>query len=70
MSDNNSWFAKDSRCKECGYNIVVSQASVESGMDYWWYCSNKMCEHHKGEETGDMEKPEWVVDALIEKKEK
>jgi hypothetical protein len=60
MLDSRSWFASNSRCI-CGYNIVVSQASPESGMDYWWYCSDKMCEHHVGEQTGDMDKPEWVI---------
>ena len=65
MFDSRSWFAKNSRCV-CGYNIIVTQPSDGSGMDYWWYCSNKKCEHHSGEETGDMDCPDWVIDAPTE----
>jgi len=57
--DSRSWFASQCVC-ECGYNVVVTQPSPESGMDCWWYCSNKLCKNHVGEQTGDMEKPDWL----------
>jgi hypothetical protein len=56
---NSSWMS--GHCRECGYPVVVTQAKDEC-MDYWWYCSHKSCTWHKyGEQTGDMEQPEWVV---------
>jgi len=59
MSETSSWFA--GICT-CGYKVVVTQPSVKSDMDYWWYCSNKECANHNpGEETGDMEHPIWVT---------
>jgi hypothetical protein len=60
-SSLSSWFS--GICKECGYNVVVTQPDSQAFPidDYWWYCSNKKCEKHiKGEHTGDMEIPEWV----------
>ena len=49
---NLSWFT--GTCRDCGYNVVVTQA-IEKYMDYWWYCSNKECKNHiYGEQTGDM----------------
>ena len=56
-----TWFA--GICKDCGNNVVVTQPDAENHPhdDYWWYCSNKKCDHHHpGEHTGDMEKPVWV----------
>ena len=58
MSESSSWFA--GICT-CGYKVVVTQPTAESCMDYWWYCSNKECANHPGEETGDMEHPSWVT---------
>ena len=62
MSARSSWFA--GLCNKCNYNVVITQPdeTIDRYADYWWYCSNKKCEHHeKGEHTGDMEKPEWVI---------
>lgn len=60
--DTRSWFA--GICKECGFNVVVTQPKnidTVPDNDYWWYCSNKECKNHeKGEETGDMQIPDWV----------
>ena len=53
-----SWFK--GLCKECGFNVVVTQPNPHSKMDYFWYCSNRWCDNHKGEHTGDMETPAWV----------
>ena len=59
IKDQSSWFA--GTCKKCGYNVVVTQPT-DKFCDYWWYCSNKLCENHTiGEQTGDMEIPDWVV---------
>jgi hypothetical protein len=53
-----SWF--DGQCKDCGYNLVITQPT-EEWKDYWWYCSNKECpHHHPGEQTGDMEFPTFL----------
>ena len=54
---HSSWMCDDLGCTDCGYPIVVTQSEKA---DYYWYCSNKYCNNHKGEETGDMERPEWV----------
>jgi len=59
--DGSSWFSGE--CTKCGYNVVVTQPDADEHpvADYWWYCSNKKCEHHdEGQHTGDMENPEWV----------
>jgi len=51
---NTTWIEKDIVCKNCDSNIVVCQP--RSSYDYWYYCSNKMCENHwLGEELGDQE---------------
>ena len=63
IEENPHWKSSWMRghCRECGYPIVVTQAT-EDGMDYWWYCSNKACLWHRyGEQTGDMEQPVWVI---------
>lgn len=60
--DARSWFC--STCKICGYNVVVTRPDpiTHPTSDYWWYCSNKKCEHHHpGSHTGDMEAPSWVT---------
>lgn len=49
-------------CKECGYNVVVAQPMPDSA--FFWYCSNKLCKNHKGENTINKEIPEFVIDGL------
>ncbi len=50
-----SWFVKDVVCVKCGYSLIITQPT-EPYQDYWWYCSNKTCEHHHpGEQCGDQE---------------
>jgi hypothetical protein len=49
-----SWMFKHHTCKECDYEIVVTQAT-EDACDYWYYCSNPTCVNHGGEQLGDME---------------
>lgn len=57
--DDRSWFS--GTCKDCGYNVVITQPIPEVLADYWWYCSNKACENHQfGMHTADMDVPEWV----------
>lgn len=57
--DERSWFR--GKCKDCGFNIVVTQPDPNICADYWWYCSNKKCKNHiKGEHTGDMQKPSFL----------
>jgi hypothetical protein len=54
-----SWFA--STCAHCGYPVVVTQGQDDDS-DYAWYCSNPGCvKHFPVENTGDMERPEWVA---------
>lgn len=53
--DSSSWFS--GLCKECGYNVVVTQSKK---FDYFWYCSNKYCKHHEGHEAFDDEDIDWV----------
>jgi len=54
-----SWIT--GRCEECTYPVVVTQGQTPTH-DYCWYCSNPACSNHNvKEETGDMEKPDWVV---------
>lgn len=43
-------------CKTCGWPIVhtccndgMSTQKPYAGHDWWEYCSNKTCKHHKGE---------------------
>ena len=58
-NDGRSWIS--GYCKDCGYNVIVTQPNSEKypAADYWWYCSNKQCKNHLGEHTGDMEHPNW-----------
>lgn len=54
-----AWFT--GTCASCGAPVVVT-GSQKDGEDYLWYCSNKTCAHHNpGDDTGDMESPDWVV---------
>lgn len=50
--DSRSWIVKHSECKDCGYNLIITQSKQH---DYFWYCSNKYCKNHSGEELGDQE---------------
>jgi len=50
-----SWFS--GICNDCGYNVVVTQSELE---DYFWYCSNKYCKNHEGEELCDQDDCEFV----------
>lgn len=60
MKQHYSRLYTDGFCNNCGYNIVMTQPTEEA-CDYWWYCSNKLCKnHHPGEQTGDMETPEFL----------
>lgn len=49
---SSSWLLKDSVCNKCSYEIVVTQSRVA---DFFYYCSNKECENHQGEELFDDE---------------
>jgi len=53
---SSSWFVDDGFCKECGYKVIITQ-SIKA--DYFWYCSNKYCKNHEGEELGDQEECSW-----------
>lgn len=55
-----SWFC--GKCEDCTFEVVVTQPNIISNPtdDYLWYCSNKLCNNHKGEHSGDMECPSWV----------
>lgn len=54
-----SWLAKSSICSKCKDVLVVSERTTFSYCDYWWYCSNKTCENHNGEQLGDQEAPSF-----------
>lgn len=49
---SSSWLLKNSVCNKCSYEIVVTQSK---DFDYFYYCSNKGCENHQGEELFDDE---------------
>lgn len=49
---NESFIVKFAVCKSCDSNLIICPSELEF-TDYWWYCSNKMCQyHHPGEQTG------------------
>ena len=53
-----SWWLRQVVCEKCSYKIVVTQSKE---YDYFYYCSNKYCEHHEGVEAMDMDdEPTWV----------
>lgn len=51
--NSRSWIVSFAVCKDCGSNLIICQSPKA---DYWWYCSDKLCENHNpGEQLGDME---------------
>ncbi len=59
-----SWFLSDGKevCKKCGYKVIVTQ-SVDA--DYFYYCSNKYCYNHNGEQLGDQEECSFIIDKEV-----
>ncbi len=47
-------------CVDCGYPVVVTQATDDE-YDYAWYCASPLCTRHTPENTGDMDHPLWAV---------
>ena len=53
--NSSSWIVKLAVCRDCEYNLIVTEATNRYA-DYWWYCSNKCCQNHEpGEQLGDQE---------------
>ena len=52
MLNTDSWFLEDFRCRDCNSNIVVCQSNEK---DYFYYCSQKKCKNHVGEEKFDQD---------------
>lgn len=49
---------------ECGSHVIVDD-SESPGDDYDWRCANPACMYAAPSTgTGDMERPEWVVDSV------
>lgn len=55
-------------CEKCGYPVVDITTNAPflyfkdaNKWDWWYYCSNKMCEHHDGEGYF-QNRPDWVFD--------
>ena len=53
-------------CKKCGYPVVdmccnepFNKFQNADSYDWWYYCSNKMCENHDGEGV-EQNYPEWI----------
>lgn len=51
-SNSSTWMLDNARCKKCDSNIVVCQSKE---FDYFYYCSQKGCKNHKGEEKYDTD---------------
>lgn len=56
------------RCKDCGWPVVEAVCADSfryfkdaMNWDWWYYCSNKGCEHHDGEGVF-QDIPVWVED--------
>ena len=54
-----TWKCSFGYCLLCGHDVMVTQ-SPEPGMDYHWYCANRLCSGHMGEDTGDQEVPMFL----------
>lgn len=52
--NSSTWMVSSGVCKDCESNLVICQPTTGKG-DYHWYCSQKGCKNHEGEEIGDME---------------
>lgn len=55
------------KCGDCGWPIVFACCNGlfmnfkdADQWDWWYYCSNKGCEHHDGEGTFQRD-PDWVL---------
>lgn len=57
----NTWILKDHRCIKCD-NMIIGTHANNDHADYYYYCSNKECEHHKGSEIFDYDKLEWAIE--------
>jgi hypothetical protein len=54
-----SWICKFGICEECDGFVVVTQPT-EKYCDYWYYCADKRCINHSGEQVGDQESPVFL----------
>lgn len=60
MAKTSSWIlgapienkCSDTVCTACEYPIIVTQSNTK---DYHYYCSNRDCVNHKGEDAYDMD---------------
>ena len=58
MGHGFSWMFKDVVCRDCGYEVVVTQGKKK---DYRYYCSNPDCSRHEKEDVFDQDDtPKWV----------
>ncbi|QQG32311.1 hypothetical protein CkP1_0118 [Citrobacter phage CkP1] len=56
------------RCAVCHWPVIsalcndgMSKVNPYNRFDWWYYCSNKTCQHHKGEGVFQYD-PEWLED--------
>lgn len=58
-----SWIEPNCECKLCGSNIIVCQSKR---YDYHYYCSQKLCLNHIGEEKADDDElPDFIKVILV-----
>ena len=54
------WIYDGYICADCNSMIIVQPANNDHA-DYYYYCSNTGCRHHKGSEIYDTDKLEWAI---------
>ncbi len=67
---NTAQIVNHRRCKTCKYPVIHAccnngfhKGIDEEYADWWWYCTNKGCVNHKGEDAGQsamMKGFEWI----------
>jgi hypothetical protein len=57
-----TWLAERYRCLECD-DIVLVTPAVKKSAELWWYCANKQCPHHDGEQIDEDDECSFVYEA-------